>query len=121
AEDGIRDRNVTGVQTCALPIYPGLFSMNRLLGEIVVPQGKTTTIWGEGLSQGHSEAVRRVDGVKDAVQYTVPIEEQLQRARTNQGAHPDAATRHKRVYYVVAEDWEDQERVKDDIETRTDS
>src|SRR5699024_8785845 len=83
---------------------PGLFSMNRLLGEIVVPQGETTTFWGEGLSQGHSEAVRRVDGVKDAVQYTVPIEEQLQRARTNQGAHPDAAKRHKRVCYVVAEE-----------------
>lgn len=99
---------------------PGLFSMNRLLGEIVVPQGKTTTFWGEGLSQGHSEAVRRVDGVKDAVQYTVPIEEQLQRARTNQGAHPDAAKRHKRVCYVVAEEGEDQERIRHDIETMPD-
>src|SRR5699024_7045595 len=75
------------------------------------------TFWGEGLSQGHSEAVRRVDGVKDAVQYTVPIEEQLQRARTNQGAHPDAAKRHKRVCYVVAEEGEDQERIRHDIET----
>lgn len=95
---------------------PGLFSMNRLLGESILPQGETYTFWGEGLSQGHSEAVRRVDGVKNAVQYTVPIETELNKARTGQGADFNAAKRHKRVCYVVA-DKQDEERIEQEIKT----
>lgn len=95
---------------------PGLFSMNRLLGESILPQGETYTFWGEGLSQGHSEAVRRIEGVKNAVQYTVPIEAELNKARTGQGANSSAAKRHKRVCYVVA-DKEDEEQIENEIKT----
>src|SRR5699024_10826309 len=95
---------------------PGLFSMNRLLGESILPQGETYTFWGEGLSQGHSEAVRRVEGVKNAVQYTVPIETELNKARTGQGANSNAANRHKRVCYVVA-DKQDEGRIEKEIKT----
>lgn len=94
---------------------PGLFSLNRLLGESILPTGDTTSFWGEGLSQGHSEAVRGVKGVKDGVQYTVPIESQLQQARHGQSVHSDAGGRHKRVCYVVAEDENEQERIENEI------
>lgn len=83
---------------------PGMFSMNRLLGEAILPVGDTYTFWGKGLSQGHSDAVRRVDGVKFAVQYTIPIEEAVNRVRN--GEHPELATseKHLRECYVVPED-----------------
>lgn len=93
---------------------PGLFSMNRLLGESILPQGETFTFWGEGLSQGHSEAVRRVEGVKDAVQYTVPDEAELNKARSGEGADASAANRHQRVCYVVADE-ADQARIEKEI------
>lgn len=98
---------------------PGLFSMNRLLGEIVLPDGGTHTFWGEGLSQGHSEAVRRINGVKNAVQYTVPIPEILEKARAGEGADLKAADRHKRVCYVVADE-KDHERIEQEIKTMPD-
>ena len=58
---------------------PGLFSINRLMGEAILPQGRTHTFWGKGVSQGHSDAIRRVDGVKLGVQYTIPKEEVIDR------------------------------------------
>src|SRR6056297_1542042 len=60
---------------------PGLFSMNRMLAEAIMPEGKGYTFWGRGVSQGHSDAVRRIQGVKDAIQYTVPIEDALEKVR----------------------------------------
>ncbi|WP_339176380.1 diaminopimelate dehydrogenase [Solibacillus sp. FSL R5-0691] len=80
---------------------PGLFSLNRLLGETVLPQGNTYTFWGDGLSQGHSDALRRIEGVKNAVQYTLPIKEAVNRVRN--GENPDLTTRekHARECYVV--------------------
>ncbi|MFD2208348.1 diaminopimelate dehydrogenase [Virgibacillus halophilus] len=98
---------------------PGLFSMNRLLGEVVLPEGDTFTFWGEGLSQGHSDAVRRISGVKKAVQYTVPIEEILEDARKGIGADLSSAERHKRVCYVVADETE-QSRIEQEIKTMPD-
>lgn len=98
---------------------PGLFSLNRLLGEIVIPNGGTHTFWGEGLSQGHSEAVRRIKGVKHAVQYTVPIESVLADARRGKGENLSAAERHKRVCYVVADEKE-HERIEKEIKTMPD-
>ena len=95
---------------------PGLFSLNRLLGESILPQGETYTFWGEGLSQGHSDAVRRVEGVKNGVQYTVPLEEELNKARSGEGADNNATKRHKRVCYVVAEK-QDQARIEKEIKT----
>lgn len=86
---------------------PGLFSLNRLLGEVVLPVGKSYTFWGTGVSQGHSDAIRRIKGVKDAVQYTVPIESAIEKVRN--GENPELSTRdmHKRVCYVVPEDGAD--------------
>ena len=80
---------------------PGLFSLNRLLGEAVLPAGNTYTFWGDGLSQGHSDAVRRIDGVKNAVQYTLPIKEAVDRVRI--GENPELTTRekHARECFVV--------------------
>ncbi len=82
---------------------PGLFSINRLYGEAVLPEGTTYTFWGKGLSQGHSDALRRVPGVKGAVQYTIPVPKAIDRVRS--GARPPLSTRdrHTRDCYVVLE------------------
>ncbi len=86
---------------------PGLFSLNRLYGEAILPEGETYTFWGKGLSQGHSDAVRRVSGVKSAVQYTLPSEEAM--ARVRKGEQPQLTTRekHTRECFVVLEDHAD--------------
>ncbi|WP_210468683.1 diaminopimelate dehydrogenase [Sporosarcina sp. 6E9] len=91
---------------------PGLFSINRLYGEAVLSEGTTYTFWGKGLSQGHSDAVRRVPGVKGAVQYTIPNEDAVNRVRS--GALPELSTRekHTRECYVVLEDGADATEVK---------
>ncbi|KRG15998.1 diaminopimelate dehydrogenase [Lederbergia galactosidilytica] len=96
---------------------PGMFSMNRLLGEAILPVGDTYTFWGKGLSQGHSDAVRRVEGVKFAVQYTIPIDEAVNRVRN--GEHPDLATneKHLRECYVVPEDGANTEKIEETIKT----
>lgn len=96
---------------------PGLFSLQRLLGEAFLPGGETFTFWGRGLSQGHSDALRRVEGVRAGVQYTIPSEEILERVR--QGERPDLAAheRHKRQCFVVLEDGVDAEVVRKRIQT----
>ena len=72
---------------------PGMFSLNRLYAAAILPDGKDYTFWGKGVSQGHSDAIRRIDGVLDARQYTIPVEEALQAVRT--GKNPDLSTREK--------------------------
>ncbi|MGE7988577.1 diaminopimelate dehydrogenase [Lysinibacillus fusiformis] len=96
---------------------PGLFSLNRLLGESVLPVGTTYTFWGDGLSQGHSDAVRRIEGVKNAVQYTLPIKEAVDRVRN--GENPALTTRekHARECWVVLEDGADAAKVEQEIVT----
>lgn len=96
---------------------PGLFSINRLMGEAVLPQGATYTFWGKGLSQGHSDAVRRVDGVKAGVQYTLPIEAAVDRVRA--GELPELSTRekHRRECFVVLEQDANAEQVRQAIVT----
>ena len=96
---------------------PGLFSLNRLFGNSFVPQGKDYTFWGKGVSQGHSDAVRRLTGVADARQYTVPVEEALEEVRS--GSQPDLTTRqkHTREVYVVLEPGADSEAVTEQITT----
>ena len=74
---------------------PGLFSLNRLLGNAVLPNGKDYTFWGKGVSQGHSDAIRRIQGVKNGIQYTIPIETALERVRS--GENPDLTTREKHL------------------------
>lgn len=81
---------------------PGLFSLYRLLGEAILPRGETHTFWGEGISQGHSDAIRRVPGVLDARQYTIPNDAALEAARAGDGPPLSPQQRHRRVCYVVA-------------------
>ena len=99
---------------------PGLFSINRLYGEAILPVGETYTFWGKGLSQGHSDAIRRVDGVKSGVQYTIPSETAM--ARVRNGEQPTLSTRekHTRECYIVLADGADAEAVRDTIVTMPD-
>lgn len=96
---------------------PGMFSLNRLYAESILVQGSTYTFWGKGVSQGHSDAIRRIDGVKNAIQYTVPIEEAVDRVRS--GSEPELTTRdkHLRECYVVAEDGADRAAIEQAIKT----
>lgn len=96
---------------------PGLFSLNRLIAESILPDGKSYTFWGKGVSQGHSDAIRRIEGVKDAKQYTIPVEEAIEAVRSN--ARPELSTRekHTRECFVVAEDGADLERIENEIKT----
>jgi len=96
---------------------PGLFSLNRLLAEAILPVGKEYTFWGKGVSQGHSDAIRRVPGVKAGVQYTIPSTEAIERIRA--GETPDLSTRekHTRHCYVVAEEGADKAEIERAIVT----
>ncbi|WP_262173510.1 diaminopimelate dehydrogenase [Saccharococcus sp. Marseille-Q5394] len=96
---------------------PGLFSINRLYGESILPEGATYTFWGKGLSQGHSDAVRRIEGVKGAVQYTIPVESAVEQVRN--GSQPELTTRdkHTRECYVVLEEGADAAEVEQAIVT----
>ncbi len=96
---------------------PGLFSLNRLLFEAVLPQGKTTTFWGRGVSQGHGDAIRRVKGVKDAKQYTVPVPEALDSAMSGERRELTSRESHVRECFVVAEEGADLEQIRHDIVT----
>ncbi|HSP46513.1 MAG TPA: diaminopimelate dehydrogenase, partial [Clostridiaceae bacterium] len=80
---------------------PGLFSLNRVLANAVLPSGKDYTFWGEGVSQGHSDAIRRVPGVRNAIQYTVPVESALQEARSGSGKDLSTREKHTRLCFVV--------------------
>jgi len=99
---------------------PGLFSINRLFGEAVLSEGATYTFWGKGLSQGHSDALRRIEGVKGAVQYTIPDSDAVDRVRD--GSLPELSTRekHTRECYVVLEQGVDAEEVRNTIVTMPD-
>lgn len=96
---------------------PGMFSLNRLYMEAILPNGTDYTFWGKGVSQGHSDAIRRIKGVKDARQYTIPKEEALARVRS--GENPVLSTRekHLRDCYVVLEADADAQYVEDQIKT----
>ena len=96
---------------------PGMFSLNRLYASCILPDGKDYTFWGKGVSQGHSDAIRRVDGVADARQYTIPVPEALTLARS--GENPDLTTRqkHTRECFVVAKPGADKEKIENEIKT----
>ena len=96
---------------------PGMFSLNRLYAESILVQGSTYTFWGKGVSQGHSDAIRRVEGVKNGIQYTVPIEEAVERVRS--GNEPELTTRekHLRECYVVPEEGADLQAIEEAIKT----
>ena len=96
---------------------PGMFSLNRLYANCILPEGCDYTFWGKGVSQGHSDAVRRIEGVKNAKQYTIPVEEALRAVRA--GENPELTTRqkHTRECFVVAEEGADLARIENDIKT----
>lgn len=96
---------------------PGLFSLNRMIGGAILPDGCDYTFWGKGVSQGHSDAIRRIDGVVDARQYTIPVDEALERVRS--GENPNLSTRekHTRLCYVVADEGADKSRIENEIKT----
>ena len=96
---------------------PGLFSLNKLLGQSILPHGRSYTFWGDGISQGHSDAIRRIEGVKNGVQYTVPIQEVLDRVRNYENIDIPANKRHKRICYVCAEDGADLAAIENKIKT----
>lgn len=96
---------------------PGMFSLNRLIAQAILPDGNDYTFWGKGVSQGHSDAIRRIEGVKDARQYTIPVEEALESVRN--GENPELSTRqkHKRECFVVAEENADLKKIEEQIVT----
>ena len=96
---------------------PGMFSINRLYAEAILPVGHTYTFWGKGVSQGHSDAVRRVDGVKNGAQYTIPVESAIKAIK--EGQNPELTTREKHIRecFVVAEEGSDKAQIEHDIKT----
>jgi len=94
---------------------PGIFSLNKLLAEAILPEGKTYTFWGKGISQGHSDAIRRVNGVKNAKQYTIPVDEAVEAVRS--GVMPELTTRdkHIRECFVVPEEGADLNTIEKEI------
>ncbi len=96
---------------------PGMFSLNRLYANAILPDGKDYTFWGKGVSQGHSDAIRRVEGVANGKQYTVPVEAALEAVRS--GANPELSTRekHTRECFVVAEEGADKEKIAQEIKS----
>ena len=96
---------------------PGMFSLNRLYAASILPEGKDYTFWGKGVSQGHSDAIRRVKGVKDGKQYTIPVDAALEAVR--RGSNPELTTRqkHTRECFVVAEEGADLAQIEHDIKT----
>lgn len=94
---------------------PGMFSLNRLYGESILTHGDTYTFWGKGVSQGHSDAIRRVPGVKNGIQYTVPVEEAVEKVRSGCGPKLTTREKHLRECYVVAEEGADIQQIEETI------
>ncbi len=117
--DAVNSAALRGGHTAVISVGwdPGLFSVSRLYAASVLPDGESYTFWGRGVSQGHSDAIRRIDGVADARQYTVPIAQAVEAVRG--GENPVLTTRqkHLRECYVVAEEGADRERITREIKT----
>lgn len=96
---------------------PGLFSLNRLFGKAILPEGEDYTFWGRGISQGHSDAIRGIQGVADARQYTIPIQEALDKVRSGEKPELDTRQKHIRECYVAAEEGADKKRIEKEIKT----
>ena len=96
---------------------PGMFSLQRLLGNCILPDGADYAFWGKGVSQGHSDAIRRIEGVLDAKQYTIPVEEALDKVRSGENPQLTARQKHTRECFVVAEEGADLQRIEREIVT----
>lgn len=96
---------------------PGMFSLNRLFGNVLLPNGKDYTFWGKGISQGHSDAIRRIKGVKNAKQYTIPVEEALKSVRNDENPELTTRQKHTRECFVVLEEGADPKQIEHEIVT----
>ena len=96
---------------------PGMFSVNRLMASAILPDGKDYTFWGRGVSQGHSDAIRRIEGVADARQYTCPVEEAMNKVRAGENPELSVRQKHTRECFVVAEEGADLDRIEKEIVT----
>lgn len=96
---------------------PGLFSLNRLYAESILPQGETYTFWGKGVSQGHSDALRRIEGVTDAIQYTIPKSEVIEKLKAGEKLELTTRDKHLRECFVVLEETADEKAIKEEIVT----
>ncbi|MEI5992822.1 diaminopimelate dehydrogenase [Candidatus Enterococcus mansonii] len=94
---------------------PGLFSLNRLYAQSILPDGQTNTFWGKGVSQGHSDALRRIEGVIDAVQYTIPNNEIIEKLKAGESLQMTTRDKHFRECYVVLEEERDSEKIREEI------
>lgn len=114
-DEAAKKGNKTGIISVGWD--PGMFSLNRMYAEAVLPDGSDYTFWGKGVSQGHSDAIRRIDGVLDARQYTIPVESALEAVRS--GSNPVLSTRekHTRECFVVAKEGADLEKIENEIKT----
>lgn len=114
-EKAAKESGKIGIISCGWD--PGMFSLNRLYGECILPEGNVYTFWGKGVSQGHSDAIRRIEGVLDARQYTIPVEKALEQVRS--GENPTLTTRqkHKRECFVVVKEGADKARIEEEIKT----
>lgn len=115
--DAVNKAALENDKTAAISIGwdPGLFSLNRMIAEAILPEGHEYTFWGRGVSQGHSEAIRRVPGVKDGVQYTIPVSSALDRVRAGETPRLTAGEKHIRDCYVVVEEGADKEKIAAEI------
>ena len=117
--DAVDESARSGGKTALISVGwdPGMFSLQRLLGNCILPDGSDYTFWGRGVSQGHSDAIRRIEGVLDAKQYTIPVSDAL--AKVRNGENPELTTRqkHTRECFVVAEEGADLDRIEREIKT----
>ena len=114
-DNAAKKGNTVGIISCGWD--PGMFSLNRLYSLSILPVGNAYTFWGKGVSQGHSDAIRRIEGVVDARQYTIPVEKALNSVRA--GENPELTTRekHTRECFVVVEDGADKAKIENEIKT----
>ena len=96
---------------------PGMFSLNRLYAQAILPEGKDYTFWGKGVSQGHSDAIRRIEGVIDARQYTIPVESAVESVRRGENPELSIRQKHTRECFVVADENADKEKIENEIKT----
>lgn len=115
--NSVNESAILSGKTAAISIGwdPGLFSMNRLMLEAILPQGESYTFWGKGVSQGHSDAIRHVKGVKNGVQYTVPVESVIDRIRNGEQPNLTTGEKHLRECFVVAEEGADKTEIEETI------
>lgn len=107
--------NAGNVSIISVGWDPGMFSIARAYSEAILPTGNTYTFWGKGVSQGHSDAIRRIDGVKDAKQYTIPLESAMNRVRAGENPELTTIEKHLRECYVVAEEGANLDRIEKEI------